>query len=153
MTKFHFSLTAKSAGILLMGTLGLFPISAAAPAHAVFWDTRQAEIGPQVPPPQGVLEVYSERYVVEDEGVPVIHRRPIRLYNAQGQLLGTYTNGGAGQEGPIHLDLPPGHYLVATRSNWAWREVPVDVEDGRETVVPSTLLKQAALFSPPVGTK
>jgi hypothetical protein len=153
MAKFQFSLTAKFVGTLLAGALGLFPLYAALPAHAVFWDTHQAEIVPQVPSPQGILEIYSERYVVEDEGVPVIHRRPIRLYNAQGQLLGTYTNAGAGQEDPIHLDLPPGHYVVATRSNWAQREVQVDVEDGRETVVTSSLLKQAALFSPAVATK
>jgi hypothetical protein len=149
MKKFHFSFVTKSVGPLLVSALGLFPLGAARPAHAVFWDARQAEIGPQVPPPQGILEVYSERYVTEDEGAPVFHRRPIQLYDTQGHLLGTYTNGGINQVGPVHLDLPPGHYVVATRCNGAWRGVQVDVEDGRETVVPSARFTQAALFSPP----
>jgi hypothetical protein len=151
--KIQFSLTAKSVGTLLAGALGLLPLYTALPAHAVVWDTHQAEIGPQVPPPQGVLQVYSERYVTEDEGAPVFHRRSIRLYNARGQLLGVYTNGEERGDGPIHLDLPPGHYVVATPSNGALREVEVDVEDGRETVVPSALLTQAALFSPAADIK
>src|SRR5215470_9199802 len=37
-------------------------------------------VGPQVPPPQGTLIVYSERYVRWDEGdVAVVDRRPVEL--------------------------------------------------------------------------
>src|SRR5262249_53761841 len=111
------SFVARLVPRLLVSALGLLPLGVALPAHAVFWDTHQAEIGPETPLPQGTLEVYSERYVVEDSGVPVFHRRPIHLYTVQGQFLGTYTNDGFA--GPIHIDLPPGHYVIATRSNWA----------------------------------
>ena len=33
--------------------------------------------GPAMDPPQGILVVYSERYVIEDDGVLVFRRRPV----------------------------------------------------------------------------
>ncbi len=114
------------------------------PAHVV-WNNEQPMVEPEVPPPQGVLAVYSERYVIEDSGVPVIYRRPVEVYNDEGKLVASERNPMG--DGPIRFDLSPGHYLVASESQMQWRRVQVDVQDGRQTVVPESLLAKAPLFS------
>jgi hypothetical protein len=96
-------------------------------------------VGPQVPPPQGILTVYSERYVREAADVPVVSRRPVELQTLAGQLVGTYNNPVG--DGPIRLSVPPGHYLVVTESHWTQRKVQANVEDGQETVVPEALFE------------
>src|SRR5262245_46893927 len=96
-------------------------------------------VGPQVPPPQGFLTVYSERYVTEDADAPVVYRRPVELYTSEGHLVGIYKN--LVGDGPISIAVPPGHYLVVSESHWTQRKVQADVEDGRETVVPETLFE------------
>src|SRR5262249_15490752 len=96
-------------------------------------------VGPQVPPLQGILTVYSERYVLEEADVSVVSRRPVALYTSEGRLLGTYTN--LVGEGPIRITVPPGHYRVVSESHWAQRTVQANVEDGQETVVPDALFE------------
>lgn len=108
-------------------------------------DNQPPVVGPQVPPPQGILIVYSERYVMEDADVPVVYRRPVELYASEGHLVGTYKN--PVSDGPIRIAVPPGHYLVVTESHWTQRKVQANVEDGQETVVPEALFEQAPLFS------
>src|SRR5215475_6210586 len=96
-------------------------------------------VGPQAPPLQGMLTVYSERYVTWDGDVSVVNRRPVKLYASDGSLVGTYHNPVG--EGPIRLWVPPGHYLVVSESHWAPRKVQANVENGQETVVPETLFE------------
>jgi hypothetical protein len=98
-----------------------------------------------VPLPQGILTVYSERYVLVDSDAPLFFRRPVELYATDGRLVGTYTN--AIGDGPIRLVVPPGQYLIAAESHWARRMVRADVKDGLETVVSEEFLEQAPLFS------
>lgn len=117
------------------------------PVFAAMWDESQPAIEPATPAPQGVLVVYSERYVIWDSNVPVPHRRRVRVYNAEGQLITGERN--LVGDGPVRFDLPPGHYIVASESRMQLRGVQVDVQDGRETVVPESRLEQAALFSAP----
>jgi hypothetical protein len=102
-------------------------------------------VGPQTPPPQGILTVYSERYVLLDADAPVFLRRPVELYSLDGRLVGASTNPIG--DGPMRLVEPPGQYLIATESHGARRMVRAEVADGRETVVPEELLGQAPLFS------
>ena len=102
-------------------------------------------VGPQVPLPQGILTVYSERYVLLDSDAPLFFRRPVELYSMEGRLVGTYTNPIG--DGPIRLVVPPGQYLIAAESHWARRMVRADVKDGLETVVSEELLEQAPVFS------
>lgn len=111
----------------------------------VTWDTRQPVVGPQVPPPQGVLLVYSERYVIQDEGVPVIYRRPVEVYTDAGQLVASEHNPIG--DGPIRLDLAPGQYIVASESHMQWRKVQVEIQDGRQTVVPEAVIEQPIALS------
>src|SRR5882672_6429349 len=63
--------------------------------------------GPAMDPPQGILVVYSERYVIEDDGVLVFRRRPVEIYTDYGQLVGSYAPIG---DAPIRLEVPPGTY-------------------------------------------
>jgi len=102
-------------------------------------------VGPQAPLPQGILTVYSERYVLVDSDAPMFFRRPVELYSTDGRLVGAYTNPIG--DGPIRLVVPPGQYLIASESHWARRTVRADVKDGRETVVSEEILEQAPLFS------
>jgi len=96
-------------------------------------------VGPQVPPPQGILTVYSERYVMVDADAPVFYRRPVELYASDGRLVGTYQNPVG--DGPIRLAVPPGHYLLVSESHWTQRKVQANVEEGQETVVPAALFE------------
>lgn len=96
-------------------------------------------VGPQAPPPQGLLTVYSERYVMEDADVTVVYRRPVALYSLAGHLVGIYKN--LVGDGPISLAVPPGPYLVVSESHWTQRKVQANVEDGQETIVPEALFE------------
>jgi hypothetical protein len=111
----------------------------------VTWDTRQPVVGPQVPPLQGILLVYSERYVILDEGVPVIYRRPVEVYTDGGQLVASERN--LIGDGPIRFALTPGHYIVASESHMRWRKIQVEIQDGRQTVVPESVIEQPIAVS------
>ena len=118
-------LSSALAGLLLLP-------SCTAPVHMA-WDQQQAVIEPQIPPPQGKLDVYSESYVFYDAEVPRIHRRPVKVYSVDGQLVASAPDQDG--ENPIHFDLTPGPYIVTAESQRPWRRVEVDVRYGRDTVV------------------
>jgi hypothetical protein len=94
------------------------------------------EVGPALHPQQGVLIVYSERYVVEDDGVLVFRRRPVEVYTDTGQLVGSYTPTG---DAPLRLDVPPGTYIVAAQRQGALQKVRASVKEGEQTIVPEVL--------------
>lgn len=131
--------------VFLLGALLLFTTGCFSPLR-VAWNDQQPAVGPEVPEPQGFLMVYSERYVIPDEGVPIIYRRPISLYTKEGHRLGEYHAAG---DSPIRLTLPPGEYIVVSESNWALRKVQVHVQDGRTTTVPESLIELTATVSSP----
>jgi hypothetical protein len=93
------------------------------------------EVSPALCPLQGILVVYSERYVVEDDGVLVFRRRPVEVYTDNGQLVGSYAPTG---DAPIRLDVPPGNYIVAFQREGALQKVRAFVKDGEETIVPES---------------
>lgn|SRR5262245_6555512 len=78
----------------------------------VAWNETQSVIEPEVPPPQGELEVYSEGYVFYDADVPRTHRPPVQVYSVDGQLVASAPDQDG--EGPIHFALTPGHYIVTS---------------------------------------
>jgi hypothetical protein len=117
-------------GALLALALGGGSVHASSASHLPL-------VGPQAPPPQGVLTVYSEWYVRWDGDVAVVERRPVELQTMEGQVIGTYTNSGG--DSPLRFAVPPGHYLVVTESHWSQRKVEANVEDGQETIVPEAL--------------
>jgi hypothetical protein len=125
------------AGLLLLP-------SCTAPVH-VAWNRKQSVIEPKVPPPQGELEVYSERYVFYDGNVPRNHRRPVEVYSVDGQLVASAPDQDG--EGPIHFDLTPGHYIVTAESHRQGRRVEVDVQDGQDTVVTAAQFEHAPLLT------
>ncbi len=110
----------------------------------VTWNGQEPVVGPQTPEPRGSLTIYSERYTLQDEGVPIPYRRPVSLYTNTGQFLGEYRPIG---DSPIHLMVSPGEYLVVSEGNWVLRKVQVRVQDGRTTVVPESLIIQAVTIS------
>ena len=119
----------------------------AEPLH-VAWNDTQSIIEPvrrepQVSPPQGALTVYNERYVLYNGDVPRITRRPVEVYTVDGQLAASEKNPFG--EGPLHFALSPGHYIVVTKSHGQWRQVQVDVQAERETVVAEAQLDEAPL--------
>ena len=128
----------------LTGALVVLALGGASSVQATS-DNPLPIVGPQAPPPQGLLTVYSERYVMEDADVPVLYRRPVELYTSEGHLVGTYKNPVG--DGPIRITVPPGHYLVVTESHWTQKKVQANVEDRQETVVPEGLFEQATPFS------
>ena len=99
------------------------------------------EVGPALCPPQGILVVYSERYVLEDDGVLVFRRRPVEVYTDTGQLVGSYAPIG---DAPIRLEVPPGTYIVASQRQGAMQKVRASVKEGEETLVPESLPEQPA---------
>ena len=130
------SLGSRTAAALLFLTLShSFPVSAAE-------NTQLSAVEPQLPPPQGILMVYSERYVSEDDGTPIPHRRPVEVFTEQGRLV---TSQCAPEDNPSRFDLPPGRYIVASESNDMFTKVRVDIKDGEETVVPESLIEKIAL--------
>ena len=122
----------------ITGALVVLALGGASSVHATSGNPPPV-VGPQVPPPQGLLTVYSERFVREEADVTVVSRRPVALYTLAGHWVGTYTN--LVGDGPISLALPPGHYLVSSESHWTQRKVEANVEAGRETVVPEGLFQ------------
>jgi len=122
----------------MTGALFMLVLGGASSVYATS-NTQPPVVGPQVPPPQGILTVYSERYVMEDADVPVLYRRPVELYTSEGHLVGIYKNPVG--DGLIRIAIPPGHYLVVSESHWTQRKVQVNVEDRQETVVPEGLLE------------
>lgn len=128
----------------LVGLCLVFLSSCTEPVH-VAWNDIQPVVEPETPPPQGILTVYSERYVVYDGDVPRNYRRPVDVYSVDGQLVAREHN--STDEAPIHFDLTPGHYIVASESHMQLRQVQVDVQDGRQTVVPESLFEHAPLLA------
>ena len=122
----------------MMGALLVLALEGPSSVHATS-SNQPPVVDPQVPSPQGILTVYSERYVREDADVPVLSRRPVALYTSEGHLVGTYNNPVG--DGPIRIAIPPGHYLVVSESHWTQRKVQANVEDRQETVVPEGLLE------------
>jgi len=122
----------------MTSALFVLALGGASSVHATS-DTQPPVVGPQAPPPQGMLTVYSERYVMVDADVPVVSRRPVQLYTSEGQLVGTYKNPVG--DGPIRIAVAPGHYLVVSESHWTQRKVQANIEDGQETVASEVLFE------------
>ena len=138
------SIRVRRAAYLCRALAGLLLLpSCTAPVH-VAWDQQQAVIEPQIPPPQGELDVYSESYVLYDTEVPRIHRRPVKVYSVDGQLVASAPDQDG--ESPIHFDLTPGPYIVTAESQRQWRRVEVDVRYGRDTVVAEAQFEHAPLL-------
>ena len=130
------SLGSRTAAALLFLTLGnFFPVSTAETAQL-------SAVEPQMLPPQGILLVYSERYISEDDGTPIPHRRPVEVFTAQGRFV---TSQCVPEANPSRFDLPPGRYIVASESNNNFTKVRVDIKDGEETVVSESLIEKIAL--------
>src|SRR5438094_467211 len=120
-------LTLASALLFLAG--GAYTSLSAAPAS-----TPLSEVGPAMHPQQGILIIYSERYVVEDDGMLVFRRRPVEVYTADtGQLVGSYAPVG---DAPLRLDVPSGSYIVASQRQGVLQKVRASVKDGEQTIVP-----------------
>jgi hypothetical protein len=126
------------------------------PLHVAWHDTQAiiepVLMEPQVSSPRGALTVDSERYLLYDGDVPRITRRPVNVYTVDGQVAASeeYPFG----ESPLHFALSPGQYIVVSETHGQWRQVQVDVQDGRETVVAEAQLDEAPLAaaSPPEST-
>jgi len=125
----------------LASALLFLAIGAYAPPDTASASNPLPEVGPAMHPQQGILIVYSERYVVEDEGVLVFRRRPVEVYTDNGQLVGGYAASG---DAPIRLDVPPGTYIVASQRQGALQKVRATVKGGEETIVPESLPEQPA---------
>ena len=133
-------------GAVLFVTLLSFTSCAAPPPSTVAWENNRSAIGPTSPGPQGILVVYSETYEGEHDELPTIYRRPIFLYNSAGQLLGTFNEYPIADD-PVQIVLPPGRYIVVSKAQKSLRKVQVEVDDGRTTIVPESLIAQAAVVS------
>ena len=121
--------TLASALLILAG--GAYAPLSAAPASPSL-----PEACPALQPQQGMLIIYSEPYVIEDDGVLVFRRRPVELYTDTGQLVGSYAPIG---DAPIRLDVPPGNSGVAFQSHGASQQVRAAVKEGEEAIVPESL--------------
>jgi len=135
----------RRAAYLSITCAGLLLLPSCAVPATVAWNRKQAVIEPQVLPPQGELDVYSESYVFYDDDVPRIHRRPVEVYSVDGQLVASArAQDGAG---PIRFDLTPGHYIVTAESHMQLRRVEVDVQDGEDTVIAAAQFAHAPLLA------
>ena len=128
-------------GRTLASALLFLAIGASAPLYAASARIPLPGVGPALCPPQGILVVYSERYVIEDDGVLVFRRRPVEVYTDTGQPVGSYAPIG---DAPIRLDVPPGTYIVASQRQGALQKVRTSIKDGQETIVPESLPEQPA---------
>lgn len=125
-------------GVLAGGVVGC-----AEPTH-VRWSDQMAVIEPTSPPPQGELDVYSERLVAWQEDVPRVTRRPVNVYSMDGQFV---AHAGAHDgESPIHFTLSPGRYIVTAEDQMQWRRLQVEVKDGQNTVVTESQWDTAPLL-------
>jgi hypothetical protein len=88
---------------------------------------------PTLQPQQGMLIIYSEQYVIEDDGVLVFRRRPVEVYTDTGQLVGVYATFG---DAPIRLEVAPGNYIVAFQSDGKMQKRQASVKDREQTIVP-----------------
>jgi len=125
--------------LTVVSTLLFLTVGADAPLYAASSRNPLPEVSPAMFPPQGILLVYSERYVIEDDGVPVFRRRAVEVYTDTGQLVGIYTAIG---DAPVRLDVPPGNYVVAFQSDGKMEKIRAYVKDGEETIVPAALVDQ-----------
>lgn len=132
------------AGLGIISALALLFSGCTEPVH-VAWNGTQSVIEPEIPPPQGELDVYSEGYVFYDADVPRVHRRPVEVYSVDGQLVARA--GDQDGEGPLHFALTPGNYIVTSESHTQERQVQVDVQDGRRTVVAESQFERAPLVA------
>jgi hypothetical protein len=133
--------------LLILAGGAYAPLSAAPASHPL------PEVGPALQPQQGMLIIYSEQYVVEDDGVLVFRRRPVELYTDTGQLVGSYAPTG---DAPLRLDVPPGTYLVASQRQGVLQKVRASVKEGEQTIVPEALPEPSApsaSVSPPVRSE
>jgi hypothetical protein len=126
----------------LASTLLFLAIGVYAPPDAAAANIPLPGVGPATCPSEGILIVYGERYVIEDDGVLVFRRRPVEVYSDTGQLVGSYAPTG---DAPIRLDVPPGNYIVASERQGALQKVQAAVKEGQETVVPESLPEPPAL--------
>ncbi len=102
-------------------------------------------IEPTAPPPQGELDVYSERFVAWQEDVPRVTHRPVNVYSVDGQLV---AHAGAHDgESPLHFTLSPGRYIVTSEDQMQWRKLEVEVKDGQDTVVAESQWDSAPLLA------
>jgi hypothetical protein len=129
----------------LASALLFLAIGAYAPVYAASATNQLPEVGPAMRPQQGILIVYGERYVIEDDGVLVFRRRPVEVYTDTGQLVGSYAPIG---DAPLRLDVPPGTYIVASQRQGAIQKIRASVKDGQETIVPESLPAPRASVSP-----
>jgi hypothetical protein len=129
----------------LVSALLFLVVGTCASLYAASLSNQLPGVGPAMFAPQGILIVYSERYVIEDDGVLVFQRRPVQVYIDTGQLVGSYAPIG---DAPIRLDVPPGNYIVASQRQGILAKVRASVKDGEETVVPASLPEQAAPHAP-----
>src|SRR5262245_60522064 len=106
----------------------------------------QPTFPPPEPGPQGVVEVYSERYVLYEKTVPLFRRRPVDLLTPTGHFLHRYENPVG--DGLVRLEVPVGVYVVASEVRWVQRAVRVEVQEGRPVVISEAQLEQA----PPLAT-
>jgi len=120
-------------------------VGAYAPLYAAPASTPLPGVGPAMHPQRGILIVYSERYVIEDDDVLVFRRRPVEIYTDTGQLVGSYVPVG---DAPLRLDVPPGNYIVVSPRQGALQKVRASVKDGEETIVPESLPEQPAPHAP-----
>jgi hypothetical protein len=128
-------LTLTSALLILAG-------AACAPLSAAPASSPLPRACPTLQPQQGILIIYSEQYVVEDDGVLVYRRRPVEVYTADtGQLVGSYAPVG---DAPLRLDVPPGSYIVASQRQGVLQKVRASVKDGEQTIVPEAPLEPPA---------
>jgi len=118
-------LTLASALLILAG--GAYAPLSAAPANPPL-----PGACPTLQPQQGMLIIYSEPYVIEDDGVLVYRRRPVELYTDTGQLVGSYATVG---DAPLRLDVPPGNYIVVSQRQGALQKVRASVKDREQTIV------------------
>jgi hypothetical protein len=130
--------------VLFVGPL-LFLSMSCAPPLRIFWDDHRPVLSPQQGQAQlqaqGRLIVYSERYDKPDEDSSILIRRPIQLYDDEGQFLAEYNDTPVNDD-PISVWLPPGRYIVVSEAQWGVKQVQVEVQDGQTTVVPEPLLEQ-----------
>ncbi len=116
----------------------------AEPVH-VGWSDQLSVIEPALPPPEGRLDVYSERFVAWDGDVPRVTRRAVKVYTFDGQFVASARDQDG--EGPIHFSLTPGRYVVASEDRMQWRKLQVDVKDGRDTMVAESQWDTAPLLA------